>query len=145
MSSNKLFGEPFSFILAKIFGTTFDAPIILIVAISLLVVPLCGGMLFIMLSQSARQQLISYRNTICLYRTRKFGKQILELVQVGNINEAIKMYKKFGLKNKKLLGNYVFGIILGACKYSDNEVLQKLSIEKINEIKEHFSPDKIEL
>lgn len=144
MSSNKLFGEPFSFVLAKILGTTSSAPIILIVAISILVIPIFGSLIFMLLSQTARQQLYSYRNSIWLYRTRKFAKQILELIQAGNINEAIEMYKKFDLKYEKRLDDYVFGILLGACKYSDDEVLQKLSEYKINKIKEVFSPDKIE-
>jgi hypothetical protein len=145
MSSHTIFGKTFAGVLANVFGTTFDAPIILIVAISLLVTPLFLGLMFTMLSQAARQQLYSYRNAIRLYRTRKFGKQILELVQAGNIAKAIEMYKNFDLKFEKQLDDFVFGIILGACKYSDDEVLQKLSEYKINKIKECFSPDKIEL
>jgi hypothetical protein len=143
--SNTLFGQSLAGVLAKIFGTAINAPVILIVAITILVLPLFGGLMFTMLSQSNRQQLHSYKNAIRLYRIRKTGMQIMELIQAGNIDGAIDIYKKFDLGYDRCLDDYIFGMLLGSCKFSGDEKLLKIFERKINAIKELYNPDKIQL
>jgi hypothetical protein len=70
-SCNKLFGHP----LGYYFSTW--------IAISLLVTPLFAGLYFNMQSMFIHQKLISYKNSIHLYRCHCFAIQIIELIEAG--------------------------------------------------------------
>ena len=133
ISSNKLFGHPLGNYMS------------LLLAIILLVVPLFGGLIFTIISSFCRQELHSYKNSIRLYRTHKFARQILELIQVGDIDKAIDIYKKFDLGFDKRLDDYVYGILLGSCKFSGDKRLEELSEKKITVLKELYNPDKVQL
>lgn len=133
MSANKIFGHPL--------GTYMP----LIVALILLLVPLFGGLLFTMWSSFCRQELIIYRNHIRLYRIRKFARQILELIQAGNVDAAINIYKKFDLGYDRVLDDYVYGILLGSCRFSGDEALKRIFDKKIVKMIETYDPNKIEL
>lgn len=145
MSSNAIFHESLAVVFSNIFHTTPDNPYILVGAITILMLPLFTGMMFTMLSQTCRQELCSYKARIRYYRTCKYARQILELIQAGNIDGAIDIYKKFDLGCAKRLDDYIFGILLGSCKFSGDEALQKIYERKIFVIKDAYDPNKIQL
>jgi hypothetical protein len=145
MSSNAVFNEPIGVLFANVLGVTPDNPYVLVGAIAILILPLFTGFFFTMLSSLTRQQLHSYRNHIRLYRTRKFATQILALIQAGNIDAAIDIYKKFDLGYDRQLDDYVYGILLGSCKFSGDAFLQKIFDRKIRALQETYDPNKIQL
>jgi hypothetical protein len=96
-----------------------------------------------MLSQASRQELYSYRNSIYLYRTRKFAMEILTFIQEGNIEAAVNVYKKFDLGYDRKLDDYIYGILLGCSKYSTNEKYVKVFNDAIMKMKDKYNPDKV--
>ena len=134
-SCNSLFGHPLGYYLSTW------------IAISLLVTPLFAGLYFNMKSMFTRQILISYKNSIHLYRCYKFARQIVELIEAGDTEKAVDLYKNFNktLQYSKQLSDIVFGILIGACKLSHNERLEKIFDNKITAFKEIYNPDKIKV
>ena len=131
--SNKLFSYPLANYMSLVLG------------IILIVVPFFGGFIFIIMSSFCQQELHSYKNSIRLYRTHKFARQILELIQANDIDKAIDIYIKFDLGFDKRLNDYVYGILLGSCKFSGDKKLKELSEKKITALKELYNPDKVQL
>jgi len=143
MLANPIFGNPLGVILANEFNITTDNQAFLLVMIVLLVTPLFIGMMFTMLSTGCRQELYSYKNGIRLYRTRKFAMQIINLIESGNLEGAIVVYSKFDLGYDRKLDDYIYGLLLGCCKFSGDATREKTFERKINDIKEKYSPDKV--
>jgi hypothetical protein len=140
--SGKLFGKPLASVFGDIFGTTFNSPIVLITALTLLVVPLFGGLMFTMLSQSCRQQLYSYKNGIHQYRARKFFITIMKLIEAGEINKAVDLYRVVHMP-EKVLDDMLYCILITECKYADDDKLKVVGQTKTNKLKEVFDPAKI--
>jgi hypothetical protein len=131
MSANTIFGHPLGYYFATL------------PAIILLVIPLFASLFFLMYSSLRRQELIIFRNQIRLYRIRKFARQILELIQAGSIDAAIDIYKKFDLGYDRVLDDYVYGILLGSCRFSGDPALKSIFDKKITKMIETFDPQKV--
>ena len=142
--SGKLFGKPLADVFASIYGTESKSPIVLLTAIALLVIPIFGGMMFTMLSQFTRQKLYSYKNNIHRYRARKFFHTIMKLIEVGEIQKAVDLYKVVHMP-EKLLDDMLYCLIITECKYANDETLKEIGTRKINKLKEVFDPAKINL
>jgi len=143
--SSSLFGKPLTDVFASIYGTESKSPIVLLTAIALLVIPIFGGMMFTMLSQFTRQKLYSYKNNIHRYRARKFFHTIMKLIEVGEIQKAVNIYKSCHFYYEPQLDDYLYGIIITECRHNKNINLNRIATNKFKKLEETFSPDEINL
>jgi hypothetical protein len=96
-----------------------------------------------MSTQFPRQELLTYRKDIQIYRSRKFALKTIEYLQEGKLQQAINEYIKCNWYPEKSLDDYVYGMIIMTCYHSEDENLRKQGINRINKLKERFDPKTI--
>ena len=130
-------------IIRKHSDADWSRPVIMIPLMVTWFLPLFGGMICLMYTGFSRQQLLTYRRDIQVYRARKFAMKTVQHLQDGELQLAINEYTKCDWYPEKSLDDYVYGMLIMACQLSKDEHLHIKGQARIKGIKDRFDPAKI--
>jgi hypothetical protein len=114
----------------------------IIIFIGLMGSLMASGILFI-IAGGFQHQLLTYKRDIHVYRARNFAWNTIQYLESGELQLAIDEYVKCDWFPEKSLDDYLYGMLIMASYYSEDEKLNKVGAVRINNLKDRFNPDKI--
>jgi hypothetical protein len=84
---------------------------------------------------------IRYKKQINEYRQRRFFTQIIDLLRINNLNDAIVIYEE--LLTDRNLRKFVFPLLINSLMNSTDENQHNKGVKILNGILEDYNPEKI--
>ena len=123
----------------------WTAPWIVIFLMTGLLLPLFAGLVFGMYANLARNELLSYKRNIQVYRTRKIATTVINYLQEDKVQEAVDLYIKMKYYPERRLDDYLYGMLIARAQGSTIDKLKKVGQRKMDKVKAEFDPAKVEL
>jgi len=93
--------------------------------------PLFAGPFFMLIAAAYDANLRNYEISLLQKRAVNFALNTIEYLEKGETENAVNEYKKCKNYVNRSLGDYLFGMLVMACKLSNNEKLIKKGNNKI--------------
>ena len=120
----------------------WSTTIAILIAIGLLGSLMASGIILIVAGMY-QQELKQYKYNIQVYRARNFAYRTIEHLQHGELQQAIDEYIKCNRYPEKSIDDLLYGMLIQACYLSSDDKLKEKGVERINNLKNRFNPDKI--
>lgn len=131
--SNKLFGAPLGEVISPV------------VAIGILLLSIFIPLVLVTYSTIYHSRLIQYMGNIRAYRERKIYQQIMDMVLTGDLTGAIKLYNQYEFERNRQMADAMYCVLITEMKNSTDPVSRKKGIDKLEKLRDYFSPDNIVL
>lgn len=103
--------------------------------------PLILGLIFGMIGQYYVNKRIRYKVQIKEYRQRRFFTQVIDLLRIDNLNDAINIYED--LLTDRDLRKFVFPLLIKGLMNSTDEDQHDKGMKILNSVLENYNPEKI--
>jgi hypothetical protein len=110
---------------------------------SIIILPLLISLISSSYSNGYIRDLNDYVNNIKEYRARRHFNKCLDLLQEGNLNEAIDIFNCIPSKHE--IRNNLVLLIAFNMTLSDNQTNKIIGADRLNKIREVYNPDDVKL
>lgn len=131
--SNDLLGAPLGKVISPV------------IAIGILLLTIFIPLVLVSYSTIYHSRLIQYKNGIRAYRERKVYQQVMDMVLNNDLTGAIKLYNRYELNSNRQMGDALFCVLITELKNSSDPESRKKGIDKLEKLRDYFSPDNIVL
>lgn len=122
----------------------WNTPGIILTTLTLLAIPIISGIIIPIYINAARSELLQYKLNIRAYRARMFLCNAIKLLQAGEIELAIKEYRKCNYFPEQRLDDKTYAMLIMACHMSGNEKLV-VHANRIDKLLEYYDPANVKL
>ena len=131
--SNDLFGAPLGKVISPV------------IAIGILLLTIFIPLVLVSYSTIYHSRLIQYKNGIRAYRERKVYQQVMDMVLNNDLTGALKLYNQYEFESSRQLADAMYCVLITEMKNSEDPVSKKKGMDKLEKLRDHFSPDNIVL